>query len=226
LRILALETSGPLASVAALDGNNLLAQMELNPSTRSAASLAPAVRELLSRADWPPASVELVAVAIGPGSFTGLRIGVTTAKVFAYAVGAELIGVNTLDVVARQVPTEIARRSLSAVLDAGRGQVFARRFERQDDDSCAPTGETAIEPIEEWLRQLEPEDAVTGPALESLADRIPSGVSVVDALHWRPMAATVVRLAALRHAAGQREDVWKLAPLYLRRSAAEEKRDR
>jgi len=224
LRILALETSGRLGSVAALDDNNLLAQMELNPSTRSAASLAPAVREILGRVNWPPASVELAAVAIGPGSFTGLRIGVTTAKLFAYAVDADLVGVNTLDAIARQVPEETNRSQLAAAIDAGRGQVFARRFERQAGEDWKPTGETTIESVEDWLRQLTPEDAVSGPAIDALADRIPPQVQIVDALYRQPMAATVGRLAGERHAAGQRDDVWKLAPLYLRRSAAEEKR--
>jgi tRNA threonylcarbamoyladenosine biosynthesis protein TsaB len=162
-----LETSGPLASVAALDGNNLLAQMELNPSTRSAASLAPAVRELLSRADWPPASVELVAVAIGPGSLTGLRIGVTTAKVFAYAVGAELIGVNTLDVVARQALAETGRSQLAAAIDAGRGQVFARRLVRQANADWNPRVET----VEDWLLQLTFARAVSGPAMDATDTR-------------------------------------------------------
>ncbi|HEV7221934.1 MAG TPA: tRNA (adenosine(37)-N6)-threonylcarbamoyltransferase complex dimerization subunit type 1 TsaB [Pirellulales bacterium] len=225
MRILALETSGRLGSVAALDDNNLLAQMELNPSTRSAASLAPAVREILARVSWPPASVELVAVTVGPGSFTGLRIGVTTAKLFAYAVEADLVGVNTLNAIARQALAETNRSRLAAAIDAGRGQVFARRFERQAGEDWKPMGETAIESVEDWLRQLTSEDAVSGPAIDALADRIPSSVQVVEAAHRQPMAATVGQLARERHAAGQRDDVWKLAPLYLRRSAAEEKRE-
>src|SRR5690242_11366028 len=103
--------------------DKLLAEIELNPSLRSASSLAPAMKELLARAEWRPTDVQLTAVTVGPGSFTGLRIGVTTAKTFAYAVGSAVVGVNTLEAVARRAAAE-TRQRLSAVLDAGRGQLF------------------------------------------------------------------------------------------------------
>jgi len=224
LRILALETSGRSGSVAALFGNNLLVQIELDPGQRSAASLAPTVRQLLLQAGWPPRSVQLVAVAIGPGSFTGLRIGVTTAKLLAYAAGAECLGIETLDVIAAQTPLDIDRRLLVAASDAGRGELFTKRFAQDASGEWAPSDETAIEPIDAWLGRLTPDDAVTGPAIEMLADRLPAGVMAVEPALRQPMAATVGRLAAVRYAAGQRCDAWSLAPFYLRRSAAEEKR--
>ena len=65
----------------------MLAEQPLDPTRRSAQTLAPAIATLLDAVEWRPADVELVAVATGPGSFTGLRIGVTTAKAFAYAAG-------------------------------------------------------------------------------------------------------------------------------------------
>ena len=99
-RILAIESSGRHASVATLwgdaDGTRLIGQTLLSGDERTAQVLAPAIQQLLAAADWSPKSVELVAVTVGPGSFTGLRIGVTTAKAFAYAIGAEVLGVNTL----------------------------------------------------------------------------------------------------------------------------------
>ncbi|MEX0712672.1 MAG: tRNA (adenosine(37)-N6)-threonylcarbamoyltransferase complex dimerization subunit type 1 TsaB, partial [Pirellulales bacterium] len=91
MRILALETSGKSGSVAVLRGDVLLAEEPLEPSQRSAQSLAPAMRQLLEAVAWTPRDVQLVAVTLGPGSFTGLRVGVTTAKTFAYAVGAVVV---------------------------------------------------------------------------------------------------------------------------------------
>lgn len=222
MRILSIETSGRSGSVAALVGNNLLAQIELDPRERSAAGLAPAVRQALAQSGWPPRSFQLVAAAVGPGSFTGLRIGITTAKVLAYAAGAECLGIDTLDTIAAQVPGEIDRERVVAAIDAGRREVFTKRFVRQASGWMADEP-SAIEPIEVWLARLSPGDAVSGPAIEMLAGRLPSGMLVVDAQLWQPMAATVGRLAAARYAAGERGDVWKLAPVYLRRSAAEEK---
>jgi len=226
LRILALETSGRSGSVATLVDNNLLAQMELDPSERSAGALAPAVRQALAQSGWPPRSIQMVAVTIGPGSFTGLRIGVTTAKLLAYAAGAECLGIDTLDAIAAQVSTEIDSGRLVAAIDAGRGELFVKRFVRGIAGSWTPEGETAIEAIDAWLARLAAKDAITGSAIAMLADHLPSDVLVVESRLWQPMAATVGRLAALRHAAGERGDAWKLAPFYLRRSAAEEKRMR
>lgn len=226
LRILALETSGRSGSVAAIVDNNLLTQLELDPGERSAGALAPAVRQAFAQSGWPPRSIQLVAVTVGPGSFTGLRIGVTTAKLLAYAAGAECLGIDTLDAIAAQVPTEIDSDRVVAAIDAGRGELFVKRFVRGTADSWMPDDETAIEAIDAWLARLAAKDAVTGPAIAMLADRLPSGALVADSRLWQPMAATVGRLAALRYAAGERGDAWKLAPFYLRRSAAEEKHTR
>src|SRR5688572_13194474 len=80
MRLLALETSGMSGSVAVLEPPGPPLVVPLEPSQRSARALAPAVHEALTRAGWKPSDVEVVAVTSGPGSFTGLRIGVTTAK--------------------------------------------------------------------------------------------------------------------------------------------------
>jgi tRNA threonylcarbamoyladenosine biosynthesis protein TsaB len=100
MRILAIETTDKTGSVAAMADDNLLADLMLDRTQRSAQSLAPAISRLLKQVGWLPSDVQLVGVSIGPGSFTGLRVGVTAAKVFAYAVGAEVLGVNTLEAVA------------------------------------------------------------------------------------------------------------------------------
>ena len=221
MRILALETTETLGSVAAASGSTLLAEVRLNPTQRSAASLAPAMVAVLETVGWKPGDVELVAVTIGPGSFTGLRVGLATAKTFAYAVGARLLGVDTLETVAAGVPGDVAM--LSAVIDAQRGEVVAQRFVRDPDAWLKPAGPQELLPVEAWLEGLTPEIRVAGPVLEKLVGRLPAGVSAVDANFWRPTATQVARLAARLDAAGQRDDLWSLVPRYSRRSAAEEK---
>src|SRR5687768_13624521 len=128
MRILALETSGKAGSVAVADGPRLIDQLELNRDRRSAQSLAAGIRTLLDAIGWRIAEIELVAVTIGPGSFTGLRVGVVTAKTLAYTLGARIIGAGTLDVIAAQA--RCAESHLAAAIDAQRGQVFAATFER------------------------------------------------------------------------------------------------
>jgi tRNA threonylcarbamoyladenosine biosynthesis protein TsaB len=221
VRIIALETTEALGSVAAAHDGELLAELQLDPRQRSAESLAPGLRSLLETVHWQPGDVELVAVTVGPGSFTGLRVGVTTAKTFAYAVGAQILGVDTLHVIAAGVPAGV--QTLSAAIDAQRREVVAQRFCRDAEMRLAPAGPQELLPVDAWLNGLTSGTAVAGPVLEKLRERLPSGVSAVDPRFWRPTAAEVARLAARHYAAGRRDDLWSLVPRYSRPSAAEEK---
>ena len=123
MRILAIETTERIGSVAALNDARLLAEATLTSEQRTAQSLAPALVELLSRARWQAADVDLIAVTDGPGSFTGLRIGVTMAKTLAYAIEAKVLGINTLEVIAAQAPPSEA--AVTAVIDAQPGQFYS-----------------------------------------------------------------------------------------------------
>jgi tRNA threonylcarbamoyladenosine biosynthesis protein TsaB len=223
MRVLALETTEKLGTVAAMLDGNLLAELTLQHTQRSAQSLAPALLAVLKQVGWQPGDVQLVAATVGPGSFTGLRVGVTTAKVFAYAVGAEVLGVDTLETIAAVAPNDVAQ--LAVAVDAQRGQVAARRFARQSDGWFAPLGPQQLIDVESWLSELPADMAVSGPVLAKLADRLPPQVRQLDPCYWPPRASMAARLAARDYSLGRRDDLWKLVPHYCRRSAAEEKRE-
>jgi tRNA threonylcarbamoyladenosine biosynthesis protein TsaB len=220
MRILALETTGRAGSVAVADGPRPIAEQLLDPTQRSAQSLAPGIQRLLTTVGWRASDVELVAVTVGPGSFTGLRVGVATAKALAYALDARCVGLGTLDVIAAQCRGNYPR--LSAAIDAQRGQVFAAEFERRESSWQMIAGPKVLS-NQDWLESLNSGVAASGPALARLARDLPAGVNVVERDDWHPRAATVAELAWSRHLAGAYDDLRKLAPLYLRKSAAEEK---
>ncbi len=224
-RILAIESSGRHGSVATLWGEpehaHVVNQILMRSDERTAQVLAPSIQKALALADWPPKSVELVAVTVGPGSFTGLRIGVTTAKAFAYAIGAEVIGVNTLEALALQAPPSTA--PLWAILNAQRQELFAAKFMVSEPLGIHTLQETSIIPQDLWLSNLQSGDRVAGPSLKQLAARLPSATEVLPEEHWQPTAAAVGQLAWRNYQAGERDDVWKLSPNYYRLSAAEEK---
>ena len=224
MRILAIETSGRQGALALLtaevNGIQLVNQTALTGDQRTAAALAPALRQSLLDSDWPSASIELVAVATGPGSFTGLRLGITTAKTFAYAVGAAIVGVDTLDVLAAQ--SDPSGTPLWAVMDAQRQELFAAKFETAGG-KWRKAAETLIVAKDKWLAELQPGDHVTGPVLRKIAAQLPSGVVAAPNDVWEPRAETVGRVAWREYQAGRRDDVWKLLPNYYRPSAAEER---
>ncbi len=221
MRILALETSTRAASIAVLRGETLLEQAMLDPHKRTAQALTPAIAAVLDAAGWRPREFELVAVTVGPGSFTGLRIGVTTAKTLAYAAGCEVMGVDALEVTAWQVPRDIDH--VWAVADAQRQQVCCGTFARNECGQMQARGPWQVIDNDRWLAGLGSADAVTGPGLQPLLGRIPAGVTVVDRELWTPTAPAVGRLAYRQFQSGRRDDVWRLVPRYSRKSAAEEK---
>ena len=224
IRQVAIETSGRYGSICALECEGTDAQVvharELPKDLRTAQSLVPALASMLQEIEWEPKSVELVATVIGPGSFTGLRIGVTAAKTFAYAVGADIVGINTMDALAEQVPE--GDFPLWTVLDAQRNELFAAKYNLPDGGDPVAVIETHIAAIARWIGSLHEGDTVTGPVISRLAEQLPPVVRTADQTLWYPSAVSVGRLAWRRAAHGNRDDLWQLVPNYYRPSAAEE----
>ncbi len=219
--ILALETTERIGSLAVLRDDQVLAERQLPTDQRTTQSLAVGIRDVVSQCKLKPADIELVATTIGPGSFTGLRIGVTAAKTYAYAVGAQVQGVNTLETIAAAAPA--TGQPLWAVIDAQRQQVFAAKFKSGGITNLKMTAPTFIANADDWLAQLRPGDAVTGPGLSKLVDLMPPKVDIIDRTFWAPRASLLRLPAAAAFADGHRDDIWQFVPRYFRQSAAEEK---
>ena len=222
--ILAIETTEKYGSVALLHGRQCLREIRL--TERSAKSLAPALARLMDEEHCPPDKIEAVAVVVGPGSFTGLRIGVATAKTFAYALGTKIVAVDTMSVVAAGFQDAgNSVRFLSVGVDAQRGDVMAQTFEWLPYGT-QPLSERRLISAAEWWTEKDqyPGVVFTGPALERFALRAPGGVNLADEPLWLPKASVAGRLAAARLAAGESDDLWALVPIYSRLSAAEEHR--
>lgn len=222
MRLLAIETTGSAGSLALLDEGTVLETLKLDPALRSAQSLAPAIVDLLKKVKWKPADLQGICVATGPGSFTGLRIGVATAKLLAYAVGADVIGVHTLEAISAQAPADYY--DLWVAMDAQREQVFAGHFLRSPGEAERSwDGNTLLLANEAWIQMLSPGSAVSGPALHKLSPLIPAEIKKVDAMQWDPIAVTVGTIGWRAFKSGRRDDLHSLLPHYFRKSAAEEK---
>src|SRR5438309_3966029 len=108
-RVIILETSGRGGQVALAHGGALLALRRLDEARRHARDLVPALHDLLLGQRWRPRDVQAVIVSRGPGSYTGLRVGIMSAKTFAYATGGAILAVDTFAAIALQAPVEVAR---------------------------------------------------------------------------------------------------------------------
>lgn len=220
MRILAIETAVPPGSVWVGEPSGTHgAYRELQSTRRTTELFAFAVRSALDELGWSPSSIDLVATSLGPGSFTGLRIGITAAKTFAYAAACDVLAVNTLEVIASQ-----ARfcGEIVSLLDAQRKQLFAATFERSAD-TLACCSKTGVVTVAELLARLMPHQLLIGSGLKHLTEFLTDHPLVADESIWAPRADTLGEVAAAKYAAGVRHDVWSLNPEYFRRSAAEEK---
>ncbi len=222
MKVLAIETASPPGSIALLESTRFVAHQALNSRQRTTQQFAAVMQRLLQQEKWTPTSVDLVAVCGGPGSFTGLRIGITAAKTFAYATQAEVLAVNTLELLASQVDV---MGQIVAILNAQRGQLFSSTLVRQHD-SLQTLEPTTVFDMDDWLAKLTAEQTVTGPGLQLVHERLPKHVTVADTKAWHPRADMLGRLACRKFERGQRQDLWQLKPDYYRTSAAEEKADR
>lgn len=224
MRSLAIDTSHAAGSVAAAAAGRVV-ERRLGPPREHARRLAAVLAETTSELGWDPGAAELVAVVSGPGSFTGLRVGVTTAKAVAWAGGAALVAVNAFDVVAVATARELhGDASLAIAFDAGRGDVFAALA---TPDAAAVSGwrigQPALVAASDWPTTLPPGCVATGPALAT-CDGLRPRVRPAPAAGWFPTARVALDVAARLLAAGIVADPRSLVPDYLRPSYAEERR--
>jgi len=218
-KLLIIETSGRAGVVALAHGSKLLAERRLDEARRHARDLAPQVAELLKEQAWTARQLNGVIVSRGPGSYTGLRVGIMSAKALAYATSCKLFGIDTFNAVALQVPSEV--QCTDVLADAQQGRVYLQRFR------CSPGAlpqiitPLRITSLQEWLQARPPDCYASGPGLhvygEAIRDR------VIDKSLWDPKPASLLHLGLARWAAGEGDELWQVEPLYLRPSAAEEK---
>jgi tRNA threonylcarbamoyladenosine biosynthesis protein TsaB len=142
--LLALDTSTAQVAVALGDADGILAAVALAGRRRHAEQITPAIEFVLDQAGRAPSDLAAVAVGVGPGLFTGLRVGVTTAKVMAQALGVPVVAVSSLDVVAEAVAD--AGTPVVAVLDARRDEVYAAVYRPGGEGPECSTPERVLPP--------------------------------------------------------------------------------
>jgi tRNA threonylcarbamoyladenosine biosynthesis protein TsaB len=222
--ILGIETSGSGGSIAVAQDRICLAESSLSrEGRRHARTLVAEVRSLLAHLAVAPQRLDAVAVSIGPGSFTGLRVGVVCAKTLAYAVPMPLVAVDTFLAIAAQSPEGIS--SVQIVGDGQRGDLYVGRYQQTSQGTWRRSGDIGIRSAEAWLESLGSQDAASGPGLSRHLDEVTRRCRVLPARCHHPRAATIALLGFEGAASHEFADVWTIEPFYLRRSGAEEKAD-
>jgi tRNA threonylcarbamoyladenosine biosynthesis protein TsaB len=229
--ILGIETSGTRGSIALFQNGACLAEAELEAAPRRhAQSLVTQIRELFGHHGLRIPAIEAVAVSVGPGSFTGLRVGVVCAKTLAYATGARLAAVDTLEAIAANSPPEV--ETVHVISDAQRGDLFVGTYRRTANGDWLREAPLAIVAGEAWFARLQAGGVVTGPGLATWREARDASPNPPETAWrdlpesvWTPSARAVAEIGARQIARGLVADCATLEPFYLRRSAAEERAD-
>ena len=222
--LLALETATSTCSAAVMHHDTVVAEAHLHRPRVHAKHLTPLVDDVLQHADVRGTDLDAVAVSMGPGSYTGLRIGVSTAKGWAMAHGAALIGVPTLEALAAQArPWGHPGDAVCAVLDARRNEVYASVYRMTADRTLqlhAGPDARAVTKLADAIGTPNGTCWLLGDGGAKSADALResgrAAVRVVDPDHVAPSASWVARRAQLRWEKGDTDDVAFFEPFYLK----------
>lgn len=151
MKILAIDTSTMLGGIAIMDELNLIAETRLNVKATHSERLMTEIEHCLKQSSLKISDIDAFAVAIGPGSFTGLRIGLSTVKGLSYATGKPIASVPTLDALASNFP--YSGYPVCTMLDARKKEVYAALFKWEDDNFKKLINETSVNP-EEFMRNV------------------------------------------------------------------------
>jgi tRNA threonylcarbamoyladenosine biosynthesis protein TsaB len=222
VRILGVDTATWRASVGLVVDRTVVAEQSLLTTGNHAASLLPLIDDVLRQAACPVDALDALAVSSGPGSFTGLRIALSVAKGIAYATGARLVAVPTLEALARTVADH--HGVICTVLDARKGELYAASFESSAAGLKRLTADALVTP-ESLLDALPTPCIVLGDAVERygalIESRLGRQVTLLPFETHAPRGGVVAAIGLERLQAGQAADVHQLEPFYIRPSEAE-----
>lgn len=234
MRVLALETATSSCTVAVMRDGELLAETILQVPRAHSTRLMPLIAQALADSGVAKAELDAIAVGTGPGSFTGLRIGLATAKGLAYALGKPCVGVPTLKAMAYGTGAQIGL--VVAMLDAKRGEVFAAVYAAGNNDPSTwaevmPPSHIGIEQLGETIRSLREGlrhtwqfVTVCGDVAAKYAEALGLGevVRVAQAGALLPRAWAVAELGRSQLEKGDAGEPDAVLPVYLRKSEAEQ----
>jgi tRNA threonylcarbamoyladenosine biosynthesis protein TsaB len=232
MRVLALDTATATGGAALLEDERVLEEGSSDLSRSLAEQLPAVVIDLLGRAGLPLSAVDLFAVAAGPGSFTGLRIGIATMQGLAFVTGRRMVAVSVLEALAhvgaedRPVGAIVAawmdarrREVFSALYRVGEGRSFSRARVIELDP---PTVDSPRATLARWAATFEPPTVFVGDGAAAYSDTMDWSPEVRGA---PPLAPVIGRLAVHRAREGEAVEPGRVQPLYVRRPDAEIARD-
>lgn len=224
MKILSLDSTAKVASVALCEDDRLLGELTLNNGNTHSQTLLPMVEFLLDKFELSPADIDLFAVAAGPGSFTGVRIGAATVKGLTFGREAACAGVSTLEALAYNLCDHDGL--ICPVMNARRQQVYTALFRVKDGqmERLMPDSAIAIQELDERLSAYEEPVRLCGDGYDVTIPLLTHSLIPTAERYRHQSAYSVAQVARRMHAADELCTDITLSPIYLRLSQAERER--
>ena len=225
MKILGIDTSTMAANVAVLEDDKLICEYTINTKKTHSQKLMPMIENMLKLSDLDIKEIDAIAICVGPGSFTGLRIGMATAKAMAHVNNIPLIGVNSLEILGANM--DLCNRNICSILDAQRNQVYMNKYILKDD-KITELEEISIKPIDELLEEISSSNedwVLVGEAVYKYKEKIEeiSNIVIPSPANNITKASTLCSVARDKMLANdQVYNCYNINPMYIRKSQAEE----
>lgn len=225
MKVLGVDTSTESLAVGLIDEKNLLADYHAIGTLKHSALLIPTIKKALSKCKIKIDDIDLFSVGIGPGSFTGLRVGLATVRALAIALGKPLIGVPTMDAIAHNGHVYLKRRKsdkldtrICPILDAKKKQVYACIY-RQAGGKLKRKSKYLLCPIEDLLKLLKEPVLFLGDAIplykKQLLNKRTLKACFLEGRRWLPKGNVIARIGLEKFRKGYSDNPYDLVPLYL-----------
>ncbi len=221
---LGIDTSGMVARVAVIGDEAVSAALSADGTKNHSETLLVSVREVLEKAGTTLASVGLIAVGLGPGTWTGLRVGITTAKALAYALAVPVIGISTLDAIAAGVTDYNGK--LAVIVDARRHEIYGRGYTVDGKGGIAADGDIFVTPPGSLGRFVGAGYALTGNGTALLSEEDRKKRHILPERSGEVDAGVICRLAGGRYRSVGPDSPHDVMPIYVRKSDAEVAREK
>ena len=225
MKILGIDTSTMAANVAVLEDDKLICEYTINTKKTHSQKLMPMIENMLKLSDLDIKEIDAIAICVGPGSFTGLRIGMATAKAMAHVNNIPLIGVNSLEILGANM--DLCNRNICSILDAQRNQVYMNKYILKDY-KITELEEISIKAIDELLEEISSSNedwVLVGEAVYKYKEKIEeiSNITIPSPANNITKASTLCFVTKDKMLANdQVYNCYNINPMYIRKSQAEE----
>lgn len=224
MKILGIDTSSNASSVAVIEDNKLICEYTVNTKTTHSQKLMPMIENMLSMSEVNIKDIDAIAICIGPGSFTGLRIGMATAKAIAHVNNLPIIGVNSLEILASNM--NLCDKKICSILDAQRNQVYTGKYKFENDRvvEIQPIDVIEIEKLLEEILNDNEDWIMVGEAVYKYEEKIKEikNIKIPAPSNNVTKASSLCSVAIRKY--NENVDVhncYNINPMYIRKSQAE-----